>query len=77
MRKLVILSFISLDGIIQGPGGPHEDPRGGFKHGGWAIGYFDDLLTRVMVKQMSKKLRLAARQKNIRDIRGTLALCED
>lgn len=58
MRKLVVLSFISLDGIMQGPGGPHEDPRGGFKHGGWAVGYFDDFLAKVMVKQMSKSYDL-------------------
>lgn len=54
MRKLVVLSFISLDGVMQAPGGPQEDPRGGFTHGGWAIGYFDDFLTKVMVRQMSK-----------------------
>jgi dihydrofolate reductase len=58
MRKLVILSFISLDGVMQGPGGPYEDPTGGFTHGGWAVGYFDDFLAKVMVKQMSKSYDL-------------------
>jgi dihydrofolate reductase len=52
MRKLVALSFISLDGIIQSPGEPEEDPTGGFKQGGWTIRYFDDYLQNVMVKQM-------------------------
>jgi dihydrofolate reductase len=38
---------------MQAPGGPEEDPAGGFKHGGWVFGYFDDFLFKVMVKQMS------------------------
>lgn len=54
MRKLVVLSFITLDGVMQAPGGPEEDPTGGFKYGGWAFGYFDDFLVQVMVEQMSK-----------------------
>ena len=58
MRKLIVLSFISLDGVMQAPGGPEEDPTGGFKHGGWVFGYFDDFLLKVMVKQMSKPFDL-------------------
>jgi dihydrofolate reductase len=58
MRKLIVLSFISLDGVMQAPGGPEEDPTGGFKHGGWMFGYFDDFLLKVMVKQMSKPFDL-------------------
>jgi dihydrofolate reductase len=42
MRKLVANEFLSLDGVMQAPGSPQEDPSGGFKHGGWQIGYFDD-----------------------------------
>ena len=52
MRKLVVLSFITLDGVMQAPGGPEEDPTGGFKHGGWVFPYFDDFLGRVMNEQM-------------------------
>ena len=52
MRKLIVLSFISLDGVMQAPGGPEEDPTGGFTHGGWAAGYFDDFLGNVMGEQM-------------------------
>ncbi len=58
MRKLVVLSFITLDGVMQAPGGPEEDPTGGFTHGGWVAGYFDDFLGKVMVEQMSKPFDL-------------------
>jgi dihydrofolate reductase len=58
MRKLIVLSFITLDGVMQAPGGPEEDPTGGFKHEGWVAGYFDDFLLKVMVKQTSKPFDL-------------------
>lgn len=58
MRKLVVLSFITLDGVMQAPGGPEEDPTRGFKHGGWMAGYFDDFLLNVMAEQMSKPFEL-------------------
>jgi dihydrofolate reductase len=58
MRKLIVLSFISLDGVMQAPGGPEEDPTRGFKHGGWLFGYLDDFILKVMVKQMSKPFDL-------------------
>jgi dihydrofolate reductase len=53
MRKLVVLSFISLDGVMQAPGGPDEDTSGGFKYGGWTVPYFDDFSGNVMSEQMS------------------------
>jgi len=52
MRKLIVLSFITLDGVMQAPGGPKEDESGGFKFGGWSVGYFDDFLGNVMTEQM-------------------------
>ena len=58
MRKLIVLSFITLDGVIQAPGGPEEDPSGGFKHEGWIVGYLDDFLGRVLDKQISKPFDL-------------------
>jgi dihydrofolate reductase len=58
MRKLVVLSFITLDGVMQAPGGPEEDPTGGFEYGGWVAGYFDNFLGDVMLKQMSKPFDL-------------------
>jgi len=52
MRKLVVLSFISLDGIMQAPGGPDEDTSDGFKFGGWTVPYFDDFSSNVMLQQL-------------------------
>jgi dihydrofolate reductase len=43
MRKVIVNEFMSLDGVVQAPGGAEEDPSGGFEHGGWHLGYFDDV----------------------------------
>ena len=52
MKKLIVLSFMTLDGVVQAPGGPEEDPTGGFKYGGWTVFYWDDILGAVMDEQM-------------------------
>lgn len=53
MRKVVVLEHISLDGVIQAPGGPDEDTSGGFAHGGWIAPYGDELLGTLLRKQMN------------------------
>lgn len=52
MRKLIVLTFVSLDGVMQAPGGPQEDTSGGFAQGGWSVGYWDDTLNETMGEQM-------------------------
>lgn len=54
MRKIIVLSFVSLDGIMQAPGGPEEDTSGDFRYGGWMFPFFDEESGRLMERQMSK-----------------------
>ena len=58
MRKLIVLSFITLDGVIQAPGGPEEDSLESFKYGGWVFPLADDFLGKVMDEQMSRPFNL-------------------
>lgn len=64
MRKVIILSFISLDGIIQAPGGPEEDSSGRFQYGGWAVSYFDGFSEKIMEAQMSGRSDIQTLLKN-------------
>ena len=48
MRKIIVSTFLSLDGVMQAPGGPGEDPDGGFAHGGWSVNYWDDRMGQIM-----------------------------
>jgi len=52
MRKITLISMITLDGVMQAPGGPAEDRSGGFKYGGWVAPYLDEVGGKVMEKQM-------------------------
>ncbi len=58
MRKLIVLTFLSLDGVMQSPGGPEEDTSGGFRYGGWTVPYFDDFAGKIMGEQMSRPAAL-------------------
>lgn len=58
MRKIIVLTFLSLDGVMQAPGGPEEDTSGDFKYGGWTVPYFDDFAGTIMDEQMSRPSEL-------------------
>lgn len=58
MRKIIVLTFISLDGVMQAPGGPEEDTSGGFKYGGWTFPYFDKFAGQIMCDQISSPFDL-------------------
>src|SRR2546429_6522637 len=58
MRKVIVLSFVTLDGVMQAPGGPEEDPSSGFTYGGWTVPYFDNFLGETMAEQMGEPFDL-------------------
>jgi len=53
MRKIIVLSHVTLDGVIQGPGGPQEDTDGGFAYGGWAGQFADEASGAAIQRQMN------------------------
>jgi len=58
MREIIVLEHISLDGVIQAPGGPDEDTSGGFTHGGWIAPFSDEVLGAALRSQMNKPFDL-------------------
>ena len=58
MRKVIVLEHISIDGVIQAPGGPEEDTSGGFAYGGWISAYSDEILGTALRKQMNSPFDL-------------------
>jgi dihydrofolate reductase len=63
MRELIVNTFLTLDGVMQAPGGPEEDPSGGFTHGGWSFGYWDEQMQSAMGESMSKPFDLVLGRK--------------
>jgi dihydrofolate reductase len=55
MRKISVVNNLTLDGVMQAPGGPDEDTRSGFKHGGWAVPYNDEVKAKKMGEGMSRR----------------------
>jgi dihydrofolate reductase len=58
MRKIIVLEHISLDGVIQAPGGPDEDRSGGFAYGGWSAPYLDEIVGKALSKQLNSPFDL-------------------
>jgi dihydrofolate reductase len=63
MRKLIVSTFLTLDGVMQAPGGPGEDDEGGFTHGGWSVNYWDDQMGEVMGEATSKPFAMVLGRK--------------
>jgi dihydrofolate reductase len=55
MRKIVVLSMVSLDGVMQAPGGPREDPSGGFRYGGWTAPYGDEVYGNLVQEELAER----------------------
>ena len=58
MRSLIAPAFVTLDGVMQAPGGPDEDPSGGFAHGGWAVNHWDDTMYSAMGEMLASPFDL-------------------
>jgi dihydrofolate reductase len=58
VRDITVGTFLTVDGVMQAPGGPEEDPTGGFSHGGWSVNYWDDLMMQRMTESMARPFDL-------------------
>ena len=63
MRELIVNTFMTLDGVMQAPGGPEEDESGGFTYGGWSVTYWDDQMNQIMGETMSTPFDLVLGRK--------------
>lgn len=70
MSRIIAVENISLDGVMQAPGRPDEDQRGGFRHGGWAVPYNDDVMAQTMGKSMSGTGALLLGRRTYEDFYG-------
>jgi len=74
MRKIIVGAQVSMDGVMQAPGLPTEDPTKGFKFGGWVMPYFDQEFGEELDRLFSEKFDLLLGRKDLRDFRGVLAV---
>ena len=70
MGKLVVINNVTLDGVMQAPGRPDEDTRGGFEHGGWAVSYSDEVMGRAMGERMARPGSLLLGRRTYEDLYG-------
>jgi dihydrofolate reductase len=63
MRKLIVSTFLTVDGVMQAPGGPGEDDDGGFAYGGWSVNYWDEQMGQVMGEATSKPFAMVLGRK--------------
>ena len=70
MRKVVVFTSVTLDGVMQGPGRPDEDTRDGFGHGGWALPYNDEVMGRVVAERMAGAGSLVLGRRTYQDFYG-------
>jgi dihydrofolate reductase len=70
MRKLVVFNSLTLDGVMQSPGRPDEDTRGGFAHGGWAQPYTDEVMGKAAAERMARAGSLVLGRRTYEDLYG-------
>ena len=73
MRRLIVSTFLTLDGVMQAPGGPGEDDDGGFAHGGWSVNFWDERMGQVMTAAMSEPFDLLLGTHDLRHLLRLLA----
>jgi dihydrofolate reductase len=70
MSRISVVNHVTLDGVMQAPGRPDEDTRGGFEHGGWAVPYFDEVLGRAMGERMTSDGAMLLGRRTYEDFAG-------